>query len=58
MSDDILRGAKQIGDYIGETAQTAERMCRRGDLPAYKHSRGWRMLKSAYDAMVRRKPAA
>jgi hypothetical protein len=55
---DILKGAKAIGEFIGETQQTAERMCRRGDLPAYKHSRGWRMRKSDYMRITISKPAA
>jgi hypothetical protein len=50
MSPAILRGAEAIGRYIGETTKTTERMCRRGDIPAYRDGRPWKLNVAEYEA--------
>lgn len=52
MSDDILKGIKEIADYIGETSDAAGDLCRAGKIPAFKWAGRWRMRKSAFDAKV------
>ena len=52
MTKSVLKGAREIGEYIGASEKTAERMCRRGDIPAYRtgKSRHWRMKIAEYEA--------
>lgn len=51
MSGDILKGIKQIAEYIGESERTTRRWCESGRIPAFRNETGrWRMRKSDYRA--------
>lgn len=52
MSDDILKGIKEIAEYIGETQDTAGDLCRAGKIPAFKWAGRWRMRKSAFEEKI------
>ena len=56
----LLKGAKAIGAFIHELPQTAERMCRRGEVPgAFKRGKRWRLDINEYEAAKgRQKPNA
>lgn len=52
---DILKGAKAIGEYIGETELATFKLLERERIPrsvAYKWAGRWRMSKAAYSAWV------
>lgn len=47
LADDILRGARAIGRYIGEDERAANHMCARGYIPCAKEAGQWIASKTA-----------
>ena len=48
---DILKGIKEIAEFIGESEDATWRLLKADKLPAYRFKQrgNWRMKKSAYD---------
>ena len=55
----ILRGIKNIAPFIGEKPQTAQRMCRRGEIPgAFKRGWIWLLDREVYERSMREQAEA
>lgn len=59
----VLKGIKEIAEFIGESEDATWRLLKGGHLPAFRHhpKAPWRMRESdylAYLASIVRKPAA
>ena len=52
MSGDLLRGCKNIADYIGFSQDETQRKAFDGEIPAFKISGIWHMRKADWDALV------
>lgn len=56
LKDDLLRGAKQIADFLGEKERRVFYMCETGQLPGvFKVGRLWRARRSILLAEMRRR---
>jgi excisionase family DNA binding protein len=52
MSDDILKGIKEIAEYIGCSESTVNRMIAGQKIPVFRFGGQWRMRKSTWDGWV------
>ncbi len=48
MAEDLLKGARAIGGYIGENERIAFYLCETHQIPAFKRGKLWMMRKSVY----------
>lgn len=56
LKDDVLRGAKQIADFLGENERRVFYLCETGQLPGvFKVGRLWRARRSTLIEELRRR---